>query len=105
MIIGTEGASKNAARCAQARQRRAEDGIGQINVLAHEDAKEYIRSVAKASCEGRPWPVPPASQIATPPPPSKEPAEVQALQVGQAILALAGWRRRMVGWMIGAVLS
>lgn len=98
-------ASKNAARCAQARQRRAEDGIGQINVLAHEDAKEYIRRVAKASCEGRPWPVPPADQADAPPPLTREPAEDHALQVGQAVLALPGWRRRMVGWMIGAVLS
>jgi hypothetical protein len=114
-------ASKNAARCAKARAKAAEAGIHQVNVrAAGENAEAYIRSVAEASREGRPWPAPPkgvavdgapdiaaerqaaydagfaAAQAAAPTPP-----DPRALRIGAKVLALTGWRRWLADVALG----
>ena len=80
--------TKNAKRVATAKAKAARDqDVKQLNVRAKSDAMDYLKSVAKASVEGRAWPLPPSLSEAT--------------EIGMAALALTGIRRRIVMILLG----
>ena len=47
-------ASKNALRVKKHREKAAEEGLGQVNVVAPEEARDALRAIAKRTAGGEP---------------------------------------------------
>jgi hypothetical protein len=108
-------ASKNALRVQKHREKAAAEGLGQVNVVAPDEARDVLRAIAKRTAGGealeavlrdlaglqRPQAVPgsaPAPKVDTSPSPAKLPGADALVVAAAHAPGLRGWLiRRLAG--------
>jgi hypothetical protein len=93
-------ASRNALRVQRHREKAAESGLQQVNVMAPEDARAAVKEIAKRTADGEPLAAVLLDVAKAPAAPAAPAPKVDTSEAADALVIAAARRSGLRGWMI-----